>query len=333
MRIGVDLMGSESSPLVLFDAVLKASQSFSNEDSFVVFLTKAAQHKLLSEKKFQSLIDSRQASIDLHPVEDEIVMEDNPLAVIRQKKKASLVVGIDAVREGQVDALVSAGNTGALIAYASIKLEPLQGINRPCLIASLPTKNGSMAVLDVGGFLNATPEMFVQYAYAGAAYQRALHGILRPNVGLMNIGVEEMKGTPGVRSAFQLISREKTELFHFIGNVEGRDFFLGGIDVLVTDGFTGNIVLKVSQGISIFIFQYLKDVIAETSSVKEFEVVDRLYRHFRYDEYPGAFICGVKGVIVKCHGASTANGMLQSIIGAKQLVEHDVIAHMKNGLP
>lgn len=318
-------MGSESSPTVLFEAVQSAAQQLSENDSLVVFATSSILQLLFADNRFKSLLEGQSNSIDIHLVTQEITMEDDPLSSVRLKKDSSIVCGIQQLKEGRIDAFVSAGNTGALIGSATLLL-PKMGLDRCCLLASLPTRKDPMAILDVGGFLSPSPDILLQYARLGAAYQRALLDKERPNVGLMNIGVESKKGTQDVRRAYQLLEQEESDHFHFVGNVEGREAFQGSIDVLVTDGFTGNVLLKVSQGLSAFIFDDLKASIHDEAA---FQAIDNLHRNFRYDEHPGAFLCGVDGLVIKCHGATTVRGMYQSILGAKRLLQAEVIQKMK----
>lgn len=324
-------MGSESSPAVLFEAVLSAASHLSDQDSLVVFLTHSAMESILADVRFQQFIGQQTGLVDLHLVKDEITMEDDPLSSVRLKKESSVIAGLHQLREKKIDALVSAGNTGAIVAASTLIL-PKMGLDRCCLLASLPTKRDPLAVLDVGGFLAPSPEVLLQYAKVGAAYQRALLGKKTPNVGLMNIGVESKKGTGEVRQAYKLLQSEVSGQFHFVGNVEGREAFQGGVDVLVTDGFTGNVLLKVSQGVSSFIFDYLKAEMTDCATDAVNRVIDDLHRHFRYDEHPGAFLCGIEGLVIKCHGAATVRSIVQSILGARRLVEAEVIAKMKEEL-
>lgn len=322
-------MGSESSPAVLFEAVQSAARQFSGHDSLVVFTSSSILQLLLSDSRFKPFIEEQQGNIDIHLVTEEISMEDDPLSSVRLKKDSSIVQGVQQLKEHRIDAFVSAGNTGALVGSATLQL-PKMGLDRCCLLASLPTKKDPMAILDVGGFLSPSPETLLQYAKMGAAYQRAVLGKERPNVGLMNIGSESKKGTQDVRTAYQLLQQEQSDRFHFVGNVEGRDAFQGEVDVLVTDGFTGNVLLKVSQGLSAFIFDDLKSTIKQSADENAYRAIDNLHRLFRYDEHPGAFLCGVEGLVVKCHGAATARGMYQSVLGAKRLLEAQVIQKLKS---
>jgi phosphate acyltransferase len=332
LRIGIDLMGSESSPTVLFEAVLNAANDISANDSLVVFTTHSALQKILSEERFQPFLVGCRSIVDLHLVQEEITMQDDPLSALRLKKESSLVVGIKQLREKRIDAFVSAGNSGALVGCASLILEKMRGMDRPCLLASLPTRKEHLAILDVGGYLSPQPEQLLQYARAGAAYQRALLGKSCPTVGLMNIGVESKKGTPEVRSTYQLLEQDKSGQFRFIGNIEGREAFQGEVDVLVTDGFTGNVILKVSQGVSSFIFDFLHEAVREMPYEEVHSLVSGMHGRFRYDEHPGALLCGVEGLVIKSHGAATVRSMHQSILGAKKLFEAGIVESISKDL-
>lgn len=322
-------MGSESSPTVLFEAVLNATEHFSSEDSLVVYTTHSGLQQILCEEKFCLSFEEKKSIIDLHLVQEEILMDEDPLSAIRLKKESSIVVGMKQLKEGRIDALISSGNTGALVGSASLTLSKFPEVERPSLLASFPSKENPLAIVDVGGFLTTTAEQLVQYAKIGAAYQKVTQGKLCPTVGLVNIGVESKKGTPELREAYRLLSEEKSASLQFIGNIEGRKAFQGGIDVLVTDGFTGNVMLKVSQGVSSFIFDFLEETFKASATEEMLHLFSQVKNRFMYDEYPGALLCGVDGVVIKCHGASTAKGMLQSIFGAKNAVQNQLIDKIK----
>ena len=254
------------------------------------------------------------AVIEYHIASDVISMEDDPLESIRRKKEASLVIGIHLLKEERLDAFISCGNTGALIACAALFLPLLPGVKRPALLISLPTKKSPVAVLDVGGNISCTALDLVQYAFLGAAYQESMYGIKIPKVGLLNIGVESTKGTVELRQAFEhlqaycqeTVARGTVPKLHFEGNVEARDVFSGGVDVLVTDGFSGNILLKTAEGVARFIFDELN--MSEENAF--------LRKQFNYTEYPGATVCGVDRVLIKVHGNAKAETLLISILGA-----------------
>lgn len=331
MRIGIDLMGSDTAPQVLFDAVLKAQEHLNASTTLVVFATPDVVKALTSCKS------SHQALIEFVPVQEEILMQDDPITAIRHKKRSSLVLGLKALKKNRIDAFVSAGNTGALLSAATLSIPKLPGIHRPALLATLPTRKDPMVVIDVGGNVSCRANHLVQFAYMGAAYQRCLLGIECPRVGLLNIGVESKKGTAEVRQAYQMLKEECQELvirglqptLHFFGNVEGRDVFEGNVDVLVTNGFTGNVLLKSVEGVSSFIFDSLYSASKNAASEQFEKSLNNLYRYFNYAEYPGAIICGIDGIVIKCHGEASLQAFYTSIMGAYRLVEERLIARIK----
>lgn len=315
-------MGSDSSPKILFDGVLQAAEKLDQTTTLLVIAT----HSVIADLK--SLPKPNGARLDFQGVSDCIVMADEPIKASK-KKGSSLVVGIRLLKKKQIDAFVTAGNTGALIASATLQLPRLPGIKRPALLVSLPTLTGSVAILDVGGSVQCKAQHLVQFAYMGAAYQSCSEGIPTPTVGLLNIGVEPKKGTSAVREAYKCLKESnESKKMQFIGNVEGRDLFEGKVDVLVTDGFTGNVLLKTSEGLSSFIFSYIQETLQNTHQ----EYLSQLRQYFSYAEYPGAFVCGVEGIVVKSHGDSSPRAMLSSIQGAANLVHTKVIDRIKEAL-
>ena len=303
MRIGVDLMGSDSSPQTLYQGILEAINQLPEDVSLLVFST----------QNFQPT----HSRIAFHIISEVISMEDDPLSSIRLKKDSSLVVGLRFLKEKKLDGFVSAGNTGALVALCSLTLPLFSGIERPALLALLPTKKEPFALVDVGGTHTVKSKNLVQYAIMGAAFQRCLNGIEKPVVGLLNIGAESKKGTPEVREAYPLLQQlgaNPDSKIIFAGNIEGRAVFEGNIDVLVTDGFTGNVMLKTSEGVSDLIFDYLDD------HTEHPQLAD-LRRHFSYEEHPGAIVCGIDALVMKCHGAASSQAMMRSILATSILIE------------
>lgn len=293
LRIGIDLMGSDSSPSVLYEAV----QELKNDTcELVVFATPDITREGVS-------------------VTEVISMEDDPLAAIRLKKDSSLAVGLRYLKEKKIDAFISCGNTGALVAGSTLLLPLLPGVERPALLAVFPTQKKSLVVIDVGGNLSNKADLLVQFAHMGAAYQRCSEGIENPIIGLLNIGSESKKGTPEVREAYEILQKQKIQ---FAGNIEAREIFQGKIDVLVTDGFTGNVLLKTCEGLASFIFESHPN--------------EALQKTFSYDEYPGAIVCGVDGLVIKCHGQATKKALKNSILGAINLLKRNLITQLKSSL-
>lgn len=327
MRIGVDLMGSDNSPYVLFDAVLQARALLDSNSVIVVIAT----HAVVSELKSRY---PQISQVEFHQVSNVIAMHDDPLSVARRKKGSSIGTGIALLKKKYLDAFISAGNTGALLTSATLQLPALPGIKRSALLAVLPTVTGTVAVLDIGGNVSCKAHHLVQFACMGAAFQSCYSGIELPSVGLLNIGEEARKGTSIVRQAYQVLSNSESLpiKMNFLGNVEGREVFQGGVDVLVTDGFAGNVLLKTSEGVSSFIFEYMQDVLQESSSEKLHQTFQQLKGYFSYAENPGAILCGVEGLVVKCHGNSPPKAIYNAIQGAIHLVNRQLISNLKNAL-
>lgn len=307
-------MGSDTAPLVLFDAVLQIASQLSDPDSLVVFAT-------------QSVIDSIQTGlcnkhIEFQLVQEFIEMNDEPIASVKHKKSSSIVIGIRLLKKRKIDAFVSAGNTGALLASATLSLPKLPTITRPALLAVLPTKKGSVAVIDVGGNVSCKASHLVQFAKMGAAYQSCMLDLEHPAIGLLNVGAESKKGTAEVRQAYQIL-QEGSPQFAFVGNVEGVEVFQGKADVLVTNGFTGNVLLKTTEGVASFIFDTLKGAGVNAPGIS---------KQFDYAEYPGAILCGVDGIVIKCHSYSSSRAMYTSLKGAIHLVRQNFLSQIKSRL-
>lgn len=325
-RIGIDLLGSDTSPEILFRAVIECHNQLQKPAKFTVFGT---------ETLFAN-IDSPDEII-CHPVSEFITMQDDPLHAIRRKKEASLCVGMRLLKSYDLDAFVTAGNTGALLACSKLLLPMLPGIDRPALMTLIPTKKNPIAVLDVGANVSVKAEHLLQFALMGIAYQKT-RGIPHPTVGLLNIGTEKKKGTPELRKAYDFLTQQLNQgsPIHspvFVGNVEGRDVFHGEIDVVVTDGFSGNIFLKTAEGLADFILEDLKKLAILECSVELKNLISTLWHRLHYAEYPGALLCGVEGIVMKCHGGSSATGLINSIKGAIRLVDHFFLEKIKEQLP
>lgn len=317
MRIGIDLMGSDTSPLVLFDAVLKFSKQLNPSSSLVVVATQPVIDEL-SARHAVSLAKYAQ-NISFHTATDVITMSDGPLTAIRRKKGASLIVGIRLLKKRLIDALVTAANTGALIAASALMLPMLLNIKRPALLAELPTERGSVVLLDAGGNISCKADHLVQFGYIGAAYQRYANGVDPVKIGLLNIGSESKKGTSELRLAYRELQEHAQEnQFQFYGNLEARDVFKGFVDVIVTDGFTGNIFLKSVEGVSRFI---LEQMTRECAHPAFKSALGKMQTMFHQDEYPGAIVCGIDGIIVKCHGNTSSHGLYNGIKGAAHMIE------------
>ncbi len=313
-RIAVDLLGSDTSPAKLLTQLLSLFKELQNKVSFTLFIS-------------PDLVKKIPHGIEAIVCKEVITMEDDPLLAVRKKKNASLIQGIRLLKEHKIDAFISAGNTGAMLASSQMNLPLFQGIKRAALLTLLPTKQKEIVIIDVGANVSSPSEQLVQFALMGVAYQKS-RGVAHPKIGLLNIGSEPKKGTVEIREAYEklstLYSDEKSAIF--VGNIEARDVFQGEVDVLVTDGFSGNIFLKTAEGLAAFILDLLENQAALEESLPT------LYQRLHYAEYPGAILCGVEGVIVKCHGTGSALSFINSIKEAKQLVEHGFLKKVKSEL-
>ena len=264
----------------------------------------------------------RTLPIDVVNATEVVTMRDSPSQAFRRKKDSSLHVAARLVREGRADALVSAGNTGAVMTVARFVLGTLPSVDRPALAAAFPNmKERVSVILDVGANVDSKPEQIVQFAVMGEIYYRTIFGVKRPRVALLSIGEEEMKGNELTREAFNLL---KQTPMNFLGNVEGRDVFRGDVDVVVCDGFIGNVALKISEGLVEHIGGMLKKAIKSSlTSQIGYALSKRAFDDFRrrtdYSEYGGAPLLGVKGVTIIGHGRSNPNAIKNAIRVAAEL--------------
>lgn len=323
MRIGIDLMGGDSSPETLFTAVVQAAEKLQNSCSLVVIASPNIIEKL-AQPSFHY-----PGRIEWSPASDVIEMEDHPLHAARKKKNSSMLVGLRLLKKKQINAFISPGNTGALIAAASLNLPKYPGFKRPALLTVLPTTQNHVAILDVGGNVSCKSNHLVQFAYLGAAYQATIQGIKKPRIGLLNVGTESKKGRSEVQQAYEILNQQKNPHFEFIGNIEGRNVFQGKVDVLVTDGFTGNVLLKTAEGLVEFFSDYFKQTIEDQNSKDLKMAFEKMEQHFQYSEYPGAILCGVDAIVIKCHGDTSSQALCKAILGTFSLAKNKINEKMK----
>lgn len=316
MKIAIDAMGGDNAPKEIIDGVKQALESFSD----VEILLYGQQDKIDEYIKPQDRLTI------IHCAE-VIESEDDPVRSVRRKKDASMVRMAEAVKEGSADAAVSAGNTGALMSAGLFIVGRIDGVDRPALAPTLPTMDGKgFLMLDLGANADAKPEHLVQYAIMGSIYAEKVRGIQNPTVGLLNIGTEEKKGNELTKAAFPLL---KEAPVNFIGNVESRDLLNGAADVVVTDGFTGNMVLKTIEGTAMNVFAMIKDVFMASTKTKIAAMLVKndlsaLKGMLDYSEYGGAGLFGLKAPVIKAHGSSNGTAFYNAIRQARTMVEYDV---------
>lgn len=323
-HIGIDLLGSDIPPSELLQEILLCYKELNPSVTLTLFGTSALFGKTRPPA----------ANVFFHVVKEVITMEEAPLTAIRRKKDSSLCIGIRLLKEGHLQAFISAGNTGALMGCARLQLPALLQVERPALLTLLPTRHKEIAVLDVGANTSYKAKHLIQFAAMGVAYQKS-RGIKIPVVGLLNIGSEAKKGTPELQKVYnQLLagSKKSSSTYTFAGNIEGRDVFHGEIDVLVTDGFTGNVFLKTAEGIAAVILEDLENSLLEECSPHVKGILAELRQQLHYAEYPGALLCGVDGIVIKCHGNSSPQSFIRSISTASRLVQHSFLEQVREEL-
>ncbi|MCR5482634.1 MAG: phosphate acyltransferase PlsX [Clostridia bacterium] len=328
MRIIVDGMGGDNAPA----EIVKGAVLAANEINDTIVLV--GQENLLRAELEKNKYTGTQIEIEDAP--DVITNHDTPVRAVRTKKQSSMVVGINMIKEGRGDVFVSAGNTGALMAGGLFILGRIQGIDRPAIASIYPilgTKHPSLLV-DAGANAECKPNNMLEFGTMGSIYMEKVLGVQRPKVGLVNIGAEETKGTTMLKAAHELL--EKSRL-HFVGNVEARDLPHGACDVIVCDGFVGNIVLKLTEGLAMKIVSLLKKKFtagmkAKLGALFLLDKMKEIKSEFDYSEYGGAPILGVKGHIVKMHGSSDAKAVKNTIIKAIPYANENVVEIIQNSV-
>lgn len=323
--IGIDLMGGDNKPLDILKSIVNFKKSFKDNLEFIFFVT---SDLMPSIKRLEKELST---SINCVFSEHLISMDENPLFVIRRKKKSTIFEGLRYLKEGKIDAFISCGNTGALTTGANVILKKLKPISRPALLALIPTKKNLTAILDVGANISFTTDNLIQYAQLGVAFQKAMN-IKNPNVGILNIGTEAKKGTYNHQMAYTELKKSNSD-FNFIGNIEGKEVFNGSCDVVVTDGFTGNIFLKTSEGLTSFVLDKIHSNIPKEENREEiFKILQDIKKRLSFSEYPGAILIGLEKIVIKCHGYSSINGIISAIIEALEFVKKNIISSIRTNL-
>jgi len=317
--IALDAMGSDKAPKPEIEGALQAAR---HHGARVLLIGPESQLKA----ELARYPGARRLPIEVVHAAEVIAMDDK-VDAIRAKRDSSIRVGLRLVRDGQADGFVTAGNTGAAMATAKMVLGALPGVDRPALAAAFPTVLNTAAVLlDVGANVDCEPGNLEQFAVMGDIYCRAIFGMKRPRVGLLSIGEEESKGNALTREAFQLL---KQLPLNFVGNVEGRDIYNGQVDVIVADGFVGNVALKTSEGVARLVRAVLKETLRSTITRQVGALLSRnafsdFKKRLDYTEYGGAPLLGVKGVCIIAHGSSNANAIKNALRVASEFAQGKV---------
>jgi glycerol-3-phosphate acyltransferase PlsX len=334
MRIAIDAMGGDYAPGEIIAGALEAKDLLGSQDELVM---------VGDEATIRAHLQALKASPDTFRIihAPEIIgMDESPVDAIRKKPKSSIAIMTRLASHKQVDAIVSAGNTGACVAGSQLRMRTLEGVVRPGIAVVLPTYNGPVTMCDVGANIACKPIHLYQYAVMAGAYSNLMLGIANPRIGIMNIGEEEAKGTDLIKKTRVLLKSDPN--VNFVGNIEGRDIFEGKADIVICEGFVGNVVLKLTEGAVSMLFQVIKsELVSRSTLLKPWNmllswwfksVIKGIYKKYDYHEYGGALLLGVDGTAMICHGSSKARTIKNAIMACKKTSEKKINEHIVQAL-
>lgn len=311
MRIGLDVMGGDFAPVATIDGAILAQKELSNSDRIILIGPESQIRSLLQERNVDP------GAFDVVHAPDTIGMGEHPTKALIKKPESSIGIGFHMLKQKKIDAFASAGNSGAMVVGSIFSVNTIQGIIRPCTSAILPQENGGLSIMiDIGTNPDAKPDMMYQFAVIGSIYSRYVLKANAPRVGLLNIGEEEEKGNINCQSTYHIMKESKD--FNFIGNVEGRDLFKNKADVIVCDGYTGNIVLKTIESIY--------------RIMEKREILDDYFSRFNYENYGGTPILGVNGTVVMGHGISNDRAVKNMILLSRDVYKARLASKIKGAL-
>jgi len=323
MRILIDAMGGDNAPNAIVQGAVDAAKEF---DVQIVLIGKGeAILKSLSDLGLETL----PKGVEIANADDVVDMHDDPATVIRTRKDSSMVVGMRMLAEGEGDAFISAGSTGALLSAATLIVKRVKGIRRAAFCPEIPTDNKTL-LIDCGANSECTPEFLLQFAYLGTVYAEQVQGKTNPTVGLLNIGAEETKGTALHQQVYSLLQKAHNQGFiNFAGNVEARDVPLGAVDVVVADGFSGNILLKSIEGTAAFMAQMMKsmfkkNLLTKLSALACKSGINAFKKRMDYREVGGTMLLGITKPVVKAHGSSDARAIRSAVRQAMEAAKSDL---------
>jgi glycerol-3-phosphate acyltransferase PlsX len=322
ITLAIDAMGGDHGLSVVIPASMNALKRQANLKLLLV------GNEALIKKALSTYSDTLVSRCEIIHAPEIVEMDDLPSYALRNKKNSSMRIAINCVKDGKAQACVSAGNTGALMATARFVLKTLSGIDRPAIIAELPRVKGKTRVIDLGANVDSCAEQLFQFAVMGSALIQALDHISKPKIAVLNIGVEEIKGNDQVKRIAHMLSECK--LLNYVGYVEGDGFYLGDCDLIVCDGFVGNVALKASEGLAKMINRQLKDVFLHNFSTKLMgliarPVLKRLKKRLDPARYNGATLIGLNGIVIKSHGGANVLGFEHAILQAALQVRSNVV--------
>jgi len=325
MKIALDSMGGDHAPERVVDGAFEAANEAAGRIEVSLVGRKDVIERYIAEKRLEA------GNVEIVDAPEVIEMSESPATAVRRKKNSSIVTAMRMQKEGAVQAVVSAGNTGAVVASSLVSLGRLRGIHRPAIGIYVPSRNGGTILLDGGANADCDAHNLLQFAIMGSVYAEHFLGKQNPRVGLLSIGEEKSKGNELTRDSHELL--EASDL-NFIGNVEGRDIFMGDVDVVVTDGFVGNVVLKFTESIISYITSLVKEGIGSNplsrlGAAMMKPVFRDIRRSLDYAEYGGAPLLGINGVVIIGHGGSSARAIKNAILAAERFVSSGINSRIK----
>jgi phosphate acyltransferase len=327
--ISLDAMGGDHGPSVVIPAAVDVLKAHPQLKVILV-----GRETVLRDHLGQLSLDGARSRIEILHASEVVEMTDSPSQALRGKKDSSMRVAINLVKDGRADACVSAGNTGALMATARFVLKTLPGIDRPAIIAAIPSRTGHTHMLDLGANADCEPEHLLQFAVMGAVIAECVHGVPSPRVGLLNIGEEAIKGTEEIKLAGAMLAESDV---NYVGFVEGTDIFTGELDVVVTDGFTGNVALKSIEGVAKLFGAEMKDalnanILTKFLALMAMPILRRLKNRLNPKKYNGASLVGLRGIVLKSHGSADRESFANAIEIAVTEVEKQVPVRIEDRL-
>ena len=330
ITIAVDAMGGDQAPEMVIEGIAKARALYP-DTKFLVYGDKAKVKPLMDQ--FPEL----KSASELFHTEDYVSSQMKPSQALRKGRKSSMGLAIQAVKDNVADVAISAGNTGALMALSKFMLRTMPGIDRPALIAPLPTLRGESVMLDLGANVECDSNNLVQFAIMGAAYVRTVLGQSRPSVALLNVGTEDLKGKDSIKAAADLLKNSRHLPLNFVGFVEGNDIGSGEVDVVVTDGFTGNVALKTAEGTARLVTDLLGRAFRSSWLTKIGYLISRaglrsLKDHLDPNNHNAAVFLGLNGLVMKSHGGANAHGFSSAVTSAIDMAQNDLIRLISDDL-
>lgn len=326
MKIIVDAMGGDNAPEEVVKGCIEASREVTAE--IILCGDKEIIERDLRKYSYNG------TNIKIQHASEVITNEDSPTRAIKSKKDSSMVVAFNMLKEGKGDIFISAGNTGALMTGALLLVDRIKGVDRPALAPVLPSYNGPVLLVDGGSNANCKPENLLQFGIMGSIYMKNTYGIENPRVGLVNIGSEQIKGNELTKQSYELLEQSGV---NFIGNIEGRDIPLGNVDVAVCDGFVGNVILKVMEGMGKTVAMVLREEInrsiwSKLGALFLINVFKRFKKKFDYTEYGGALYLGIEKAVIKCHGSSGAKAFKNTIMQAEAFIKNQTVEKIRENI-